>query len=288
MLFGDSRAAAFARALLFFWIGNAIIWATNPWVSLWFHLDPLGVAIGEGQLLLALLIPLLVFAYFEGRRIDAYGLPLSQAFRKLFWEGALIGAAEPAIIGIAMLVGGGFVIHGLNAQGHNAAWNGLAWFGACFVVGIAEEYWYRGYMLQTLGKAIGFWPAATVLALLFTSDHFFFKPGENLLDAAMLFGYALFACLTVRLTGNLWFAVGEHTLFDFVQFFFIGGRNGSTYPAGRLFDATFPGPVWLNGGPNGTESSVFVYPVLALVFVYVLVRFRKPRQTAAIAAGASI
>jgi len=37
-----------------------------------------------------------------------------------------------------------------------------------------------------------------------------------------------------------------------------GTRNGGQMPVGHLFEVTFPGLAWLNGGDLGTEASVFI------------------------------
>jgi len=75
-------------------------------------------------------------------------------------------------------------------------------------------------------------------------------------------------------TGTLWFAVGYHAAFDFMQLFVIGTRNGSAVPVDHLLDTSFPGPAWLTGGQLGTEASWLTYPLLALAFAYLYVRTR--------------
>ena len=37
-----------------------------------------------------------------------------------------------------------------------------------------------------------------------------------------------------------------------------------------LFEVSFPGSAWLNGGELGTEASVFMVPAAIATFVYVL------------------
>ena len=81
---------------------------------------------------------------------------------------------------------------------------------------------------------------------------------------------------SVLRTGTLWFAAGLHGAFDFVQLAIIGTPNGGQVPVGRLFEATFSGPAWLTGGSLGTEASVLIYPMFALVFVYL--RLRRSTQ----------
>ena len=39
--------------------------------------------------------------------------------------------------------------------------------------------------------------------------------------------------------------------------------------SGHLFEVSFPGPAWLNGGELGTEASVFMVPAAIATFVYV-------------------
>jgi len=39
---------------------------------------------------------------------------------------------------------------------------------------------------------------------------------------------------------------------------------------GRLFNVTFPGPAWLNGGELGTEASIFMVPAAIATLIYVI------------------
>ena len=101
----------------------------------------------------------------------------------------------------------------------------MAWLGANICVGISEEFWYRSYLLQTLWKSLGFWPAATVIALIFAADHYFFKAGENVWDVITLVSLSILMSYSVLKTGTLWFAVGFHIAFDYMQLFVIGTRT---------------------------------------------------------------
>ena len=78
-------------------------------------------------------------------------------------------------------------------------------------------------------------------------------------------------------TGTLWFAVGFHFAFDYMQLFVIGTPNGAQFPAGRMLDARFNGPAWLTGGVLGTEASFLMYPAIALLWLYVWWRYRANR-----------
>ena len=133
--------------------------------------------------------------------------------------------------------------------------------------------WYRSYLLQTLWKSIGFWPASIVISLVFAADHYFFKTGENIWDVITLVSLSMMLCYSVLRTGTLWFAVGFHIAFDYAQLFIIGTPNGARVPQGALLDASFHGPAWLTGGELGTEASLLMYPIIALTWLYIWWRF---------------
>jgi membrane protease YdiL (CAAX protease family) len=209
-----------------------------------------------------------VAARLERRRIDSYGLPLNQAFTGLFWNGALLGGLTIVFVGLAMLVTGGMRLQGVALRGAEVITAPVLWLIAMLLVGLTEEYVFRGYALQSLWCGAGFWPAALITTALFAGAHLS-KPHENAIDIGMIFVLGVILCLSVQVTGSLWWAVGWHAAFDFGQFFIIGTRNGGQVPVGRLFDATFPGPAWITGGELGTEASYFMIPAAAVTFIYV-------------------
>ena len=210
-----------------------------------------------------------IFALAERRRIDSYGLPIEQAFGKFFWKGMLAGLLVVLFVAGAMILSGAMVLHGLALHGSDLARLTLLWFIANILIGLAEEYTFRGYALQSLWRGAGFWPAALITTAIFAGDHLE-KPGENAIDIGMIFFLGLILCLSIRKTGSLWWAVGWHAGFDFGQLFLIGTRNGGQTPVGRLFNVTFPGPAWLNGGELGTESSIFMVPAAIATLIYVI------------------
>ena len=210
-----------------------------------------------------------IAALAERRRIDSYGLPIKQAFGKFFWKGMLAGLLVVLFVAGAMILSGAMVLHGLALHGSDLAMLTFLWFVSNILIGLSEEYTFRGYGLQSLWRGAGFWPAALITTAIFAGDHLE-KPGENAMDIGMIFFLGLILCLSVRKTGSLWWAVGWHAGFDFGQLFLIGTRNGGQTPVGRLFNVTFPGPAWLNGGELGTEASVFMVPAAIATLIYVI------------------
>jgi uncharacterized protein len=244
-----------------------------------FHVDRSALSapsiiVGHGFDFIVILIVTGVFALCEHNRIDSYGLPVNEAFAGFFWNGVVTGLAAVAFVGAGMLVTGGMRIHGIALRGTDLITSPLLWVVAMLFVGLTEEYVFRGYALQSLWRGAGFWSAAIITTAIFAGDHLE-KPHENAIDIGMIFVLGLILCISVHVTGSLWWAVGWHAAFDFGQLFIIGTPNGGGIAQGRLFDVTFPGPAWITGGKLGTEASYFMIPVAIATSSYVCFALRR-------------
>jgi len=232
------------------------------------------IIVSDGFDLIVILIVTGMAARLERRRIDSYGLPINEAFGGRFWNGAITGLAAIAFVGVGMLITGGMRVHGVALHGAEIITAPVLWLLAMLLVGVMEEYLFRGYALQSLWRAAGFWPAALITTAVFAGDHLE-KPHENAIDIGVIFALALLLCISVRVTGSLWWAVGWHAAFDFGQLFIIGTANGGRVPVGRLMDVTFPGPAWITGGELGTEASYLMIPVVLGTFIYIVLFLRR-------------
>jgi membrane protease YdiL (CAAX protease family) len=103
----------------------------------------------------------------ERRRIDSYGLPVEQAFGRFFWKGMLAGLLVVVFAAVAMILTGGMALRGLALHGNEIIGLGVIWFVANILVGVGEEYTFRGYGLQWLWRGAGFWPGALITSAVF-------------------------------------------------------------------------------------------------------------------------
>jgi CAAX protease family protein len=229
-------------------------------------LTPLGLSITEGSIFLCTAIAALIMTRTEHRKFGVYGLPLRSAFRKDFWIGTLIGFAAISASLLAIFSFHGFRLTGLAIHGRTILSAMAAWGATFILVGLAEEFAFRGYLQFTLTSGIGFWPSAILLSALFGLAHAG-NPGESKagLFSVVLFG--LLFCLFLRRTGNLWWAVGFHAGWDWGQTFFYGVADSGIAPYHNLLNSAFTGPRWLTGGTVGPEASLFTPVVLVLVAV---------------------
>jgi membrane protease YdiL (CAAX protease family) len=219
------------------------------------------LAMAASAILAALLMSLL-----ERRPFGDYGMPLRDAFRRPFWQGTLWGFAQISAVMLLIRAFGGYSFGGLAIHGQEFLRYGILWGALFVVVGVTEEFLFRGYLQFTLTSAMGFWPTATLLSVGFGAVHLA-NPGEGPVGAASVFAIGMLFCLTLRRTGNLWFAIGMHAAFDFGETFVYGVPDSGLVATGQMLASSLHGPRWLTGGSIGPEGSVLAFVVIGIVFV---------------------
>jgi membrane protease YdiL (CAAX protease family) len=222
--------------------------------------------LAEFGVMVAAMVPSVLLARVERRAWGTYGLPGRQAFGKLFWVGAVWGFASITLLLATMYGLRVFDVAHLAMHGARVWKFAAFWAGFFLLVGFFEEFLLRGYSQFTLTRGIGFWPAAVLLSCMFGLIHIR-NQGEQWpgLLAAMAIGF--FFCLTLRRTGNLWFAVGFHAAWDWGETFVYSVPDSGTVFPGHLLKSSLHGPQWLTGGMVGPEGSVLCFVVLAVVWV---------------------
>lgn len=241
-------------------------------------LEPISLGATDALLLLATIIVTLSAARLEHRQWSDYGLPGRRAFGPLFWQGAVFGFAAVSILIGLIALAHGYSPGTLNVRGSHLVYYAVLWIVANLLIGFSEEMLFRGYPQFALSRGLGFWPAATTISFLFGALHYFLKPHERWTDWACTSLLAMFVCLTLRRTGDLRFAIGFHAAFDFAAIYVYSGMNGGRFAVGRLLNATFHGSDSITGGLLGPEASLFVFPVIALLFLAFHLLYRSARN----------
>lgn len=246
--------------------GVFILGTTFPWLMF----------LQEALLFASVFLPACLLAQFEFRPISDYGLPFRQFFGSRFWLGCLLGLAEISLLIGCIALFGGYSFGGLALSGMAAIVEWLIfWLFFFIVVGLYEEFMFRGYLQFTLTEAIGFWPAAVMLSIGFGLLHLLNRH-ENWVGGASVAAAGLVFTFTLQRTGNLWFLVGWHAAFDFGETFLYSVPDSGAVFNGHLSNASLHGPLWLTGGPVGPEASVFSFVIMGLAAV--LIHFLFPRR----------
>jgi membrane protease YdiL (CAAX protease family) len=243
------------------------------------QLTPTGTLLTEGLIFVLTAIPALIMAKIEKRKFGEYGLPARFAFGKDFWIGGVVGFVAISATLLAIFGLHGFHLDGLAIRGGTLLSATAAWSVAFVVVGLAEEFSFRGYLQFTLTTGMGFWWSALLLSALFGLAHAF-NPGESKAGLLSVVCFALLFCFFLRRTGNLWWAVGFHAGWDWGQTFFYGVADSCLAPYHNLFNSSFHGPLWLTGGSVGPEASVFTPIALAIVAILFSRVYRESRYLA--------
>jgi len=244
-------------------------------------LTPSQLAAAEGYTFVLVCIASWIMAKIEGCKFGEYGLPWAQGLGKDVCVGALWGflATSGSLLAIFLLHGvrvSGGAVHGTTILTSAAAWT-----VAMLMVGLSEEFTFRGYVQYTLTTGIGFWPSAILFSALFGFAHAG-NSGENVFGELSVVLFGLLFCLFLSRRGNLWWAVGFHMGYDWGQTFFYGMPDSGLLPSGNLLRCTFSGPRWLTGGTVGPESSVFTPITLGIVAILFSLVYREKRYRTSI------
>lgn len=127
----------------------------------------------------------------------------------------------------------------------------------------------------------GFWQAAWATSVGFGFIHTY-NHGENWMGifAAATIGFVF--CVSVRVTGSAWWALGCHASWDWAESYFYGTADSGFYARGHLFTSMPSGlPVW-SGGDAGPEGSVLVFPVILFLLATVVALYARRRETVAV------
>jgi membrane protease YdiL (CAAX protease family) len=223
-----------------------------------------------------------IMARIERRRFWFYGLSGPRPSLH-FTIGLAGGLVSMSLLICVLLAGGNLVFDGVALHGLSIAGYGLIWLLGFTLVGMSEEWMFRGYVQYTLARGIGFWPAALVLSLLFAAGHLA-NPGENALGIVQVLAAGLVFCLLLRASGSLWMAIGFHTAWDWSQSYLYGTPDSALMMRGHLLITHAAGSPRFSGGTAGPEGSLFATPLLLLGPLVLLFLCRR----AGLFAGAEI
>jgi membrane protease YdiL (CAAX protease family) len=228
---------------------------------------PLSIVILEWPLAVVVLVTTFVMARVEHRSPWSYGLALRRA-GGLFAAGLGWGfLALSALVGLLALTGHITISAPTNppviALRYAAEW-AIAFLG----VGVFEETLSRGYLQARLSRAIGFWPAAVLLSILFGAGHYS-NHGETAIGLISAGAVGLMFCYSLYRSGSLWWAIGFHAGWDWTQSYFYGTHDSGVGSKGALLTSDPAGVAWLSGGTTGPEGSVLVFVILVAVVLVI-------------------
>jgi hypothetical protein len=267
MFFGPDGIHALPRVLIYLAMAW-LIFQVEGWLLLSLRTRPNALwwrMFIEASMALAAVLPGFVMARIEQRPFGAFGLPIRRAFGRNFWIGTIWGIASLSFLMLTLRATGSFHFGSFALHG-SRIWKFAAFYALLFLLtGFFEEFLFRGYSQWILTRGFNFWPAALFLSTAFGYIHGA-NPGEAKtgLIAAGFIGF--FLCLTLRRTGNLWWAIGFHSAWDWGESFLYSVPDSGAVLPGHLLNSTLHGPLWLTGGSVGPEGSYLVFALIGALW----------------------
>jgi uncharacterized protein len=122
-----------------------------------------------------------------------------------------------------------------------------------------------------------FWQAAWAVSTFFGFVHTG-NNGETWIGifAAAAIGFVF--CVSVRVTGSAWWAIGCHMAWDWAETYFYGTADSGFVAKGHLLTTTPVGSALWSGGTDGPEGSILVLLVIALLLAAVVAIYGRGKQ----------
>lgn len=127
----------------------------------------------------------------------------------------------------------------------------------------------------------GFWNAAWLTSTLFGFGHVS-NNGENWIGILGAASIGFVFCVSIRLTGSAWWAIGCHASWDWAETYFYGTADSGLVAKGHLLTTTPAGSAFWSGGTAGPEGSVLVLGIILLLLIALLALYgRRPASSVA-------
>ena len=221
--------------------------------------------IGSAFNLACCLVATGVIALIRRRSLLDFGLRDGGWWRRAAL-GVAVGIAAFALLAGAMVITGAMTVRPAGLSASTAVTQGLLWAACMGFVGLFEETFIRGVPLAELTRGFGFPVAAAVTSGIFGLVHLS-NPGEQAFGIANAVLVGVVFAYSVRVTGSLWWAIGFHAVWNWMESYLFGTADSGQVSAGRLMVSSPHGPAWLSGGTVGPEGSVLCTITLIAVLV---------------------
>ena len=153
----------------------------------------------------------------------------------------------------------------LTAKG-NGAWG----IYAVAILGLIPCLWL--FVKRVEGS--GFWYAAWVTSTLFGFVHTG-NGGENPVGIFQAAFVGIIFCISIKLTGSAWWAIGCHAGWDWAQTYFYGTPDSGMVGQGHLLNSTITGNPFWSGGADGPEGSILGVAALLLMLGWLLLSYGR-------------
>lgn len=233
----------------------------------------MGLIIHASATLVLVLLASLYVRFLEGRRLATMGFHRDGSFKNVL-KGAITGVLLYAAILGVLVFSGNYKFEGELRTDLLARVAGIL---SVLICGVAFEYYFRGFLLSSLGSRCRTLFAVLLTAVLSTAAHSYYW-GYSLLSIfnSLLFDILL-GVLVVR-TGSAYTACAARACFLFVcQFVFGTAYAGAAYAHAFVPTTVNYASLWV-GTVNGIDSGWTFMLILAAALLLALFLPKKPPE----------
>lgn len=219
--------------------------------------------------------------FLENLPFRALGLWFTKHWLRDLILGSLIGAASIGFAVLLAIIFGGMRLELNKAAGTSAIFVTLTVSLVVFFIGaLAEEAYFRGYILQTFVRARLAWLAIVGTSLFFAAAHLNNQSADwistlNTALAGVWFGVAYLK------TRNLWFPFAIHFVWNWLQgaFFGLPVSGITSLTTAPYFQQIETGEKLITGGDYGIEGGIVctIAIIASGVFIW-FAPFLKPSE----------
>lgn len=236
-------------------------------------------------------------------------IALSALVGALYYGGWLhfggVSLTGPAVVQAGILWGAAFLLTGFSEEGMTRCYmlftltRGLNYWWALGTVSCFSFFAFLNthgsgaggiYLMAGLGvipclllhlrksPSSSFWQAAWLTSTFFGYIHTFNK-GETWIGIFSAAAIGFVFCVSVRLTGSAWWAIGFHAAWDWAQTFFYGTADSGFQPKGHYLTTSPTGAEFWSGGSAGPEGSVLILPTVLLTLLVLVLVYGRGRTS---------
>lgn len=198
---------------------------------------------------------LLVVAYaiivgkVEKRKTDELALPFVGSWSA---RGFLLGTAYFAIITAILVIAGMYRVDECDFKAVSL----LTYLISFLVVAVGEELLFRGIVFRMIAERWNVAVALIVSSLFFGAMHIGNQDADIWASIAIAIEAGLLLGAAYAFSGNLWFPIGIHWAWNFMEGNIFGFPVSGSITDYRLLNPSISGPGILTGGDFGPEASI--------------------------------
>lgn len=233
--------------------------------------NDLGLFLNQIVTLIASVIAVWIFwSVILKKKFLSIGLKWTKTSFKQFYQGIIAGAILLSLCILVLYINGSMAIDTISFNPLSF----LIYLLTFALVAFNEELVMRGFLMGNLMTVANKYFVLIFVAALFSAAHFF-NPAITLLGKINIVFAGLLLGIPYIYTKNLWFPIGLHLSWNFLQGPVFGSPVSGNKTQNNIIEHTVSGNSNITGGEFGFEGSLVLTVIMIVLIVALDLYFRK-------------